>query len=89
MIAGQFADPDIDIFGDKYYLYPTTDGFTGWSGTQFHVFSSDNLVDWKDEGVILDVASDDVSWSVGSAWAPTIEEKREILLLFLCKEHER
>lgn len=84
VIPGQYADPDIDVFGDKYYLYMTTDGFAGWSGTKFHVFSSDNLVDWVDEGVILDVASKDVAWSVGSAWAPTIEEKNGKYYFYFC-----
>lgn len=84
VVAGQYADPDIDVFGDKYYLYMTTDGFAGWSGTKFHVFSSENLVDWTDEGVILDVASDDVPWSVGSAWAPTIEEKNGKYYFYFC-----
>lgn len=84
VLKGQFADPDIDIFGGKYYLYPTTDGFPGWSGTVFHVFSSKNLVDWKDEGVILDVASEQVPWAVGSAWAPTIEEKNGKYYFYFC-----
>ncbi len=84
VLKGQFADPDIDIFGGKYYLYPTTDGFAGWSGTVFHVFSSENLVDWKDEGVILDVASDQVPWAVGSAWAPTIKEKNGKYYFYFC-----
>ena len=84
VVSGQFADPDIDIFGDKYYLYMNTDGYSGWSGTQFHVFSSENLVDWTDEGIILDVASDDVAWSTGSAWAPTIEEKNGKYYFYFC-----
>ena len=84
VIPGQFADPDIAVFGDKYYLYMTTDGFTGWSGTIFHVFSSDNLVDWTDEGVILDVASDDVAWSTGSAWAPTIATRNGKFYFYFC-----
>ncbi len=55
VLSGEFADPDIALFGDTYYLYATTDGYPGWSGTKFHVFSSKNLVDFVDEGVILDV----------------------------------
>lgn len=84
VIPGQYADPDIDVFDDKYYLYMTTDGFAGWSGTKFHVFSSENLVDWTDEGVILDVAGKDVAWSVGSAWAPSIEERNGKYYFYFC-----
>lgn len=76
ILGGSYADPDI-IFSKKmgkYYLYPTSDGFTGWSGTYFKTFSSPDLVHWKDEGVILDLAKD-VSWGKRNAWAPTIIEK--------------
>lgn len=51
----------------------TTDGQPGWGGWYFSVFSSDNL-DWKDEGVMLDLKSDQVAWADGNAWAPCIEE---------------
>lgn len=84
VLPGQFADPDLAKFGDRYYLYPTTDGFTGWSGTQFHVFSSDDLQLWKDEGVILDLATDDVPWAVSSAWAPCIATKDGRYYYYFC-----
>ncbi|WP_026924004.1 family 43 glycosylhydrolase [Glycomyces arizonensis] len=73
-LPGLFADPNITVFDGTYYLYPTTDGFAGWSGTQFHAFSSTDLVHWTDHGVVLDVDAD-ISWADNSAWAPTIAEK--------------
>lgn len=89
VLAGQFADPDLAKFGDRYYLYPTTDGFTGWSGTQFHVFSSEDMRNWKDEGVILDLATEDVPWAVGSAWAPAIACKNGKYYYYFCgKMHD-
>lgn len=84
IIKGLYADPDLLQVGDTFYLYPTTDGFSGWSGTKFHVFSSKDLYSWKDEGVILDVASDDVKWSVGSAWAPAISCKNGKYYYYFC-----
>lgn len=84
IIKGLYADPDIAQFGDTYYIYPTTDGFSSWSGTQFHVFSSKDRVDWTDEGIILDVASEDVPWSVGSAWAPAIARKNDNYYYYFC-----
>ncbi|AIQ45841.1 glycosyl hydrolase family 43 [Paenibacillus sp. FSL R7-0273] len=84
VLPGQFADPDLAKFGGRYYLYPTTDGFTGWSGTQFHVFSSEDLQLWKDEGVILDLATDDVPWAVSSAWAPCIATKDGRYYYYFC-----
>ncbi len=79
VLEGYYADPDI-IYSrknKKFYLYPTSDGFDNWSGTYFKVFSSDNLVDWKDEGVILDLKKD-VSWADNNAWAPAIIEKKRL-----------
>lgn len=63
------ADPHAVVFGDTYYIYPTVDK-ENWRTTEFNVWSSKNLIDWKDEGVILDVAGGDVSWGKISAWAP-------------------
>ncbi|TSJ36477.1 family 43 glycosylhydrolase [Mucilaginibacter corticis] len=76
-LKGEFADPEV-LFSQKtgkYYIYPTSDGFTGWSGTYFKAFSSSDLVKWKDEGVILDLPKD-VIWGKRNAWAPTIAEKK-------------
>lgn len=77
VLEGYYADPDI-LYSNKtkkYYIYPTSDGFDGWSGNYFKTFSSENLVDWKDEGVILDLPKD-VSWANRNAWAPCIIEKK-------------
>ena len=78
VLEGYYADPDILYSNktNKYYLYPTSDGFHGWGGYYFKTFSSDNLKDWKDEGVILDLKKD-VSWADRNAWAPCIIEKKE------------
>lgn len=77
VLEGFYADPDIIYSNknEKYYLYPTSDGFHGWGGYYFKTFSSENLIDWKDEGVILDLKKD-VSWGDRNAWAPTITEKK-------------
>lgn len=77
VLEGYYADPDI-LYSEKtdsFYIYPTSDGFDGWSGWYFKTFSSKNLVDWKDEGIILDLKKD-VSWANRNAWAPCIVEKK-------------
>lgn len=71
---GCYADAEAGIFDGKYYIYPTTDGFEGWGGYYFKAFSSPDLVNWTDEGVILDLKKD-VKWSDGNAWAPCIIKK--------------
>lgn len=76
VIPGFHADPEI-LFSRKtgrFYLYPTTDGFRGWGGHTFDVYSSPDLVNWDKETTILDLATDDVKWATGNAWAPCIEE---------------
>jgi hypothetical protein len=74
VIPGLFADPHIAHFNGRYYLYPTTDGYAGWSGTYYKAFSSADLVTWTDHGVILDHGPD-VSWADNSAWAPAVTQK--------------
>jgi hypothetical protein len=71
VLSGVFADPNIIIFDDTFYIYPTTDGVADWGATSFSVFSSKNLVQWTKGGVILDAAKD-LTWAKGRAWAPTI-----------------
>lgn len=77
VLEGYYADPDI-LYSEKnkkYYLYPTSDGFDSWSGYYFKTFSSTDLKNWKDEGVILDLKKD-VKWADRNAWAPCIIEKK-------------
>ena len=72
------ADPEV-LFSRKtgrFYVYPTTDGYTGWGGYTFDVFSSPDLLNFTNEGTILNLQrGGDVSWTTGNAWAPCIEEK--------------
>lgn len=88
VLDGLFADPDISFFDGKYYIYPTSDGYTDWSGTKFSVFSSSDGVDFKNEGVILNVASEQVKWAVGSAWAPCIARKNGKYYFYFCAKEE-
>lgn len=88
VLDGLYADPDIAVFNGRYYIYPTTDGFNGWSGTYFKVFSSDDLINWTDHGKILDVASDDVPWATGSAWAPCIAENNGKYYFYYCANQQ-
>ncbi|TDD94222.1 family 43 glycosylhydrolase [Flavobacterium cellulosilyticum] len=78
IIPSFHADPEV-LYSEKtrrFYIYPTTDGYQGWGGYTFDVFSSPDLVNWTNEGTILDLKTDQVSWSTGNAWAPSIVEKK-------------
>jgi hypothetical protein len=80
IIRDQFtADPAARVFQGKVYLYPSHDilavegrGRVGWFCMEdYHVFSSDNLVDWTDHGVII--RQDNIPWAnpkAYSLWAP-------------------
>jgi hypothetical protein len=80
VITDQFtADPSARVFEGRVYLYPSHDipvvegrGRAGWFCMEdYHVFSSANLVDWVDHGVI--VSQDKVPWvnaKTYSMWAP-------------------
>ena len=79
ILSGFHADPEV-LYSNKtkkYYIYSTTDGTPGWGGHDFSVFSSTNLIDWTDEGKMLDVKGSQVAWAVGNAWAPCINEVKQ------------
>jgi len=69
VLPGRFADPHLVHFGDRYYLYPTTDGQPDWLATSFTAWSSTDLRQWRADGVILDLPRD-VRWALTRAWAP-------------------
>lgn len=77
VLPGCYADPEV-LYSHKtgkYYIYPTSDGFDHWNGDYFKAFSSRDLKNWKEEGVILDLKRD-VAWADRNAWAPCIIEKK-------------
>ena len=78
VLPGLYADPNIAVFGDTYYLYATTDGTAGWGGRDFFVWTSQDLLNWTRSAepiLTLDGANGDVPWASGNAWAPTIIER--------------
>ncbi len=40
VLGGYNADPNIAVFGNTYYIYPTTDGFPSWGGQTFYWWKS-------------------------------------------------
>lgn len=85
IVRNQFsADPSARVFGDKVYVYPSHDilaipgkGRVGWFCMEdYHVFSSSNLTDWQDHGMI--VTQNKVPWvrpDSYSMWAPDCIER--------------
>lgn len=78
VLKGFFADPNIAVFNQTYYIYATTDGFPGWGGQVFYTWSSPDLVNWtrsEEPFLTLNGTNGNVPWATGNAWAPTIIER--------------
>jgi hypothetical protein len=85
IILDQFtADPSARVFGEKVYVYPSHDiladenrGRIGWFCMEdYHVFSSPNLIEWTDHGIII--SQNQVPWVDSLAygmWAPDCIER--------------
>lgn len=84
ILEGNTADPAIRVFGDTYYVYPTSDK-PDWMTTDFSVWTSKNLVDWNNEGMILDVAHD-LKWANIKAWAPDCIERDGKYYFYFCAD---
>ena len=73
LFPGWYADPEIHCFNGRYYVYPTTSRPFA-EQTTFECWSSADLTQWTNEGVILRFA--DVGWSTNfAAWAPSCAER--------------
>jgi beta-xylosidase len=79
------ADPNLAIFEDRFYLYPTTDGHPDWGATSFRVYTSPDLVNWDDRGTALELGRD-VRWARAHAWAPAIARKNGLYYLYFTAE---
>lgn len=80
LFPGWYADPEIHIFAERYYLYPTFSAKYE-DQTFFETWSSADLTNWRNEGRILDFA--DVSWSTNrAAWAPSCIERNGIFYFY-------
>src|SRR5437868_8833568 len=84
ILDGFTADPAIRVFGDSYYVYPTSDK-PNWNTTDFSVWSSKNLIDWKKERMVLDVAHD-LKWANLRAWAPDCIERGGTYYFYFCAD---
>lgn len=64
------ADPAARVFDNRLYVYTSHDEDTAqyFDMVDWHVFSTDNLVDWIDHGAIFGL--DRIQWAQKWAWAP-------------------
>ncbi|WP_432841871.1 family 43 glycosylhydrolase [Dactylosporangium sp. CA-092794] len=64
---GWYADPDIAVYGDTFWVYPTTSKSYA-EQTYLDAFSSTDLVTWTKHSNVLTTAG--VSWASSAMWAP-------------------
>src|SRR5262245_6779556 len=69
LFAGWYADPEAEVFGKQYWIYPT---YSAPYDKQvfFDAFSSTDLVHWTKHSRILDTAA--VKWAKRAMWAPSV-----------------
>ncbi len=79
IFPGWYADPEVAIFDDEYWVYPT---FSAPFDDQVFMdaFSSSDLVNWEKHSKIIE--AEDVSWAHRAMWAPSILKKDSKYYLF-------
>jgi beta-xylosidase len=72
VFPGWYADPEVAVFGDHYWVYPT---YSAPYNQQvfFDAFSSPDLVHWQKHERVLD--RDAIAWARRAMWAPAVVEK--------------
>lgn len=79
IFEGYYADPEVRVFEQQYWVYPT---YSAPYGQQLFLdaFSSTDLVTWTKHPRVLDVAN--VKWATRALWAPSIVFKDGWYYLF-------
>lgn len=72
VFEGWYADPEGVVFGDEFWIYPTTsDDYE--KQIFFDAFSSKDLVTWEKHSAVLDTSA--IKWAKQAMWAPSVVEK--------------
>jgi len=79
LFPGWYADPEVAVFGDRYWIYPTYSAPYD-EQTFFDAFSSPDLLHWQKHERVLQRA--DVAWARRAMWAPAIVQRDGRWFLF-------
>lgn len=76
------ADPNAVVYGDRLYVYAShdEDGQDDFDMVDYHVFSTDDMANWQDHGVIIH--ADSLSWA-NRLYAPGACEKNGKYFLYM------
>jgi beta-xylosidase len=79
VIEGWYADPEVRVFDEQYWIYPT---YSAPYDQQLYLdaFSSTDLVSWSKHPRVLDAVN--LKWVRRAVWAPTIVERDGWYYLF-------
>jgi hypothetical protein len=82
------GDPSILVDGDTVYLYCGHDQSKNDSYVimEYLCYSTTDLVNWTEEGSVMAVSTDEVSWASGStsAWASQVMKYNDKYYLYYC-----
>jgi len=85
------ADPAPMVYKNTVYLYTGHDGATpedtNYKMPDWHVFSSKDMVNWKDHGALLSPAT--FSWATGDAYAAQCIERGGKFYWFVATFHKK
>lgn len=74
-----YADPEGVVFGETFWIFPTTSARYD-DQTHFDAFSSSDLVSWERHERVL--SSHDIEWAHRAMWAPSVVENDGRYFLF-------
>jgi beta-xylosidase len=79
ILEGWYADPEVRVFNQEYWIYPT---YSAPYGQQLFLdaFSSTDLLTWRKHARVLDSAN--IKWATRAVWAPSIVERGGWYYLF-------
>ena len=79
LFKGWYADPEAQIFGKTYWIYPT---YSAKYREQVFMdaFSSQDLINWTKHERIIDTGA--IKWAKKAMWAPSITKKNGKYYLF-------
>ncbi|QFU90342.1 glycoside hydrolase family 43 protein [Amycolatopsis sp. YIM 10] len=83
-VDGWYADPDVAIYDNTYWVFPTTSRVYAQQ-THLDAFSSKDLVHWTKHPNVL--TTENVSWAEKAVWAPApIERDGKYFLYFAAND---
>jgi beta-xylosidase len=79
VFPGWYADPEAEVFGKEYWIYPT---YSAPYERQvlFDAFSSSDLVHWTKHSHILDTSA--IKWAKRAMWAPSVIKNQDHYYFF-------